>query len=190
MVVIRKVVMKKALIIAIAIAGGLTTIDLSYGIETPDNNNQVIESSEVITTEEPTTTTITTTTTTTKKVVKTTKKNTQTRKVYSNYSESFNIKASKQEIKDYAYKKVVEKWGEENWSAFDNIVQRESGWNPNSINKKSGACGLFQFVPCSKGGNAYKTDYKVQVDKGIQYISSRYGTPNEAWDFWQKHHWY
>ena len=127
-----------------------------------------------------TTTTTTTKTTTTKKVVKKTKKKVS----------GFNIKTSKSEMQEYAKQKVIEKWGEEHWTAFNNIVTRESGWNPNLINKKSGACGLFQFVPCSKGGSSYKTDYKVQIQKGINYIASRYGNPKKAWEFWKKHHWY
>jgi len=131
------------------------------------------------------TTTTTTKVKTTKKVVKTTKKTT-TKKV-----STMNVKySSKNEIIQYAHNEVLKKWGAGHWEAFYNIVAHESGWNPNNVNKKSGACGLFQFVPCSKGGNAYKTDYKVQVQKGIQYIEYRYGTPNKAWAFWQKHHWY
>lgn len=134
--------------------------------------------------EHKTTTTTTMAVTTTKKLT-TTKKKTTKKKV-----QSFNIKASKAEMQAYAKQLVIEKWGEEHWDAFNNIVIHESGWNPNSINKKSGACGLFQFVPCSKGGSAYKTNYKVQIQKGIEYISARYGTPQKAWAFWQKHHWY
>lgn len=136
-------------------------------------------------------TTVTTTTTkTTKKAVKTTKKTTTTKKKTNTNSTGFDIKASKNEIIQYAHNEVLKKWGEEHWEAFYNIVSHESGWNPNNVNKKSGACGLFQFVPCSKGGSAYKHDYKVQIQKGIQYIEYRYGTPNKAWAFWQKHHWY
>ena len=130
----------------------------------------------------------TTTIKTSKKVVKTTKK--ATKKKSTKRVSGFNIKASKSEIQSYAHQRVVQIWGEEHWNAFYQIVSHESGWNANSVNKKTGACGLFQFVPCSKGGKAYKTDYKVQVNKGIAYISARYGNPNNAWKFWQKHHWY
>ena len=136
------------------------------------------------TTTSETTTESTSTTTTTTTTIKTTKKKTTTKR------KTFNIKASKKEMKDYAYTQVVAKWGEDHWEAFELIVQKESGWNPNSINKSSGACGLFQMYPCSKTNRAYKTDYKAQIDKGISYISDRYKTPNNAWDFWKKHHWY
>lgn len=138
------------------------------------NNNITTTTSTIATTKKKTT----------KKVVKTTKKT--TKKV-----STMNVKySSKNEIIEYAHNEVLKKWGAGHWEAFYNIVAHESGWNPNNVNKSSGACGLFQFVPCSKGGNAYKTDYKVQVQKGIQYIEYRYGTPNKAWKFWQEHHWY
>ena len=119
-----------------------------------------------------------------KKVFKTTKKTTK-KKV-----SGFNIKASKSEMQEYAYQRVVQIWGKEHWDSFYQLVSHESGWNPNSVIKNTNACGLFQFVPCSKGGKAYKTDYKVQIEKGIQYISARYGNPNKAWSFWKQHHWY
>lgn len=119
-----------------------------------------------------------------KKVVKTSKKTTK-KKV-----SAMNVKASKSEMQEYAYQRVVQIWGKEHWDSFYQLVSHESGWNPNSVNKKTNACGLFQFVPCSKGGKAYKTDYKVQIEKGIQYISARYGNPNKAWSFWKQHHWY
>lgn len=93
-------------------------------------------------------------------------------------------------MKAYAKNKVIARWNESEWKAFENIVQRESGWNANSINKSSGACGLFQMYPCSKTNAAYKTSYEAQVDAGINYIASRYKTPNKAWNFWKTHHWY
>lgn len=130
----------------------------------------------------------TTTTTTTKQTTKKTTKKTTKRKVVKNTS--FNIKASVSEMKEYAKNKVIARWNEGEWKAFENIVQRESGWNANSINKSSGACGLFQMYPCSKTNAAYKTSYEAQVDAGINYIASRYKTPNKAWNFWKTHHWY
>lgn len=172
-----------AICIAVGLCGFGIMINGLYNKKTVDTPEEQIETQI---NSETTTTGINTTTTTktTKKAVKTTKKKT-TKKV-----SGFNIKASKSEIQSYAHQQVVARWGEEHWNAFYQIVSHESGWNPNLINKKSGACGLFQFVPCSKGGSKYKTDYKVQVQKGINYISARYGTPNKAWAFWQKHHWY
>mgnify|MGYP002523560981 CR=1 FL=1 len=168
--------------ISICLAVGLC----GFGIMIKELYNNSKNELEVANTTETSTssTTILETTKTTKKVVKTTKK------VVKKKTIGFNIKASKSEMQGYAHQRVKQIWGEEHWNAFYQLVSHESGWNANSINKKTGACGLFQFVPCSKGGKAYKTDYKVQIEKGIQYIKARYGDPNNAWKYWQKHHWY
>ena len=103
---------------------------------------------------------------------------------------SFNIKVEKERLIEYAKEKVVATWGIEEWQPFYNIIEKESSWNPNAINKKSGACGLFQMNPCSKVNKDYKTSYKAQIRDGINYILNRYGKPSNAWNFWQKHKWY
>jgi hypothetical protein len=90
-------------------------------------------------------------------------------------------------IRDFAHQKVAEKWGEGNWSAFDAIVTRESGWNVNAVNASSGACGLGQALPCSKMGDRSAEGQVLWV---ISYIEGRYGTPNAAWGFWQANNWY
>lgn len=118
-----------------------------------------------------------------KKVVK--KKKT-VKKTYVSYNKS--------EIQSYVYNLMLQKgWSESEWYALNQIVIHESSWNPYSVNKKSGACGLFQAYKCSKMksyGSDYKTNYKVQANWGLDYIKARYGSPTSAWAFWQKHHWY
>jgi len=69
----------------------------------------------------------------------------------------------------------------------DFIVSRESGWNVNALNKSSGACGLFQALPCAKMGGM---EVSNQLNWGLNYIARRYGTPAGAYAFWQAHHWY
>ena len=122
----------------------------------------------------------TTTQTTTKK--KTTKKITTT------------IKITENEITNYLYKRVKEEgWLTSDYNAICNIIIKESSFNINSVNKKSGACGLFQAYPCSKAIKEYPdymTNYKSQVDWGLNYIKDRYKTPSNAWKFWQEHKWY
>lgn len=141
-----------------------------------------------------TTTTITTTSSTTttttrkaaKKVVKTTKKTT-TKKI-----QKFNIKYNRQEVIDYTHQEVVKRWGEDQWEATYKLVMHESGFNPNSVNTQSGACGVFQANPCSKtiknGYKDYYTNWKTQVQWGLDYIQIKYKTPSKAWEYWQKHH--
>ena len=106
----------------------------------------------------------------------------------------YNYKYNVGEIQSYAHSLVLSYgWSEQDYQALVLLVNRESSWNPYSVNKKSKACGLFQAYPCSKMakyGKDYRTNYKVQVAWGMDYIKNRYGTPQKAWSFWQSHHWY
>ncbi len=97
------------------------------------------------------------------------------------------------DLKGYAYTRICEVFGCDNWSAFDFIITRESGWNPRAVNASSGACGLGQSLPCSKMagyGADYATNGTVQVNWTIDYIKNRYGNPNGARVFWNSHNWY
>ena len=67
------------------------------------------------------------------------------------------------------------------------IIMRESGCNPNAVNKSSGACGIPQALPCSKLG----TSDPVEQIKWMQnYVNNRYGGWAGAVSFWNQHHWY
>ena len=84
-------------------------------------------------------------------------------------------------------------WTENDFNCLVKLVDKESSWNPNAVNKSSGAAGLFQALPASKmasEGADYMTNYKTQVKWGLKYIKNRYGTPSNAWNFWQNHKWY
>ncbi len=98
------------------------------------------------------------------------------------------------EMQAYAHNMIFEYgWTEEDYQALVLIVYKESSWRPEAVNKKSGSCGLFQAYPCSKMakyGKDYRTNYKTQMKFGFEYIKARYGNPQSAWAFWQKHHWY
>ncbi|APU40118.1 transglycosylase SLT domain-containing protein [Streptomyces sp. TN58] len=79
------------------------------------------------------------------------------------------------------------------FAAFDKIVSHESGWNPSATNASSGAYGLVQALPGSKMASAgadWKTNPATQIKWGLDYMNSRYGSPVEAWNFWQANHWY
>lgn len=79
------------------------------------------------------------------------------------------------------------------YNAFSNIVEHESGWNVTATNSSSGAYGLVQALPGSKmasAGSDWKTSAKTQIEWGLQYMNSRYGSPAGAWTFWQAHGWY
>ena len=74
------------------------------------------------------------------------------------------------------------------WGYVDAIVSRESGWNPNATNARSGACGLAQALPCSKvPGNGYNP---IDSLRWMNTYVSRYGGWEGAYNFWQANHWY
>lgn len=76
------------------------------------------------------------------------------------------------------------KWGEKEAEALDQLISHESGWDPSAVNPNSGACGLFQNINCN-----YKSmSLEDQISWGFNYISHRYGTPTNAWSFWQELH--
>ena len=139
-----------------------------------------------LTTNEPETTisSITTTTTTkvSKKVVKTTKKTTKAR------IQKVNT-AGKETYINYA--KEVGGYDDTQMSCLINLWNRESGWNPNSVNKSSGACGIPQALPCSKIKNKYGSNsWEAQIRWGIDYINSVYKTPCKAWNHFKSKNWY
>jgi hypothetical protein len=72
------------------------------------------------------------------------------------------------------------------------IISKESSGNPAAQNPKSTAYGLMQFLDDTWGNYGYKktSDPVTQVEAGIDYIKSRYGTPANAVAFWQKNGWY
>lgn len=97
------------------------------------------------------------------------------------------------EIQSYAHQLVLEYgWSEEDYQALVLLWYRESSWNPNARNKKSGACGIPQANPCSKAskGTDYMTNWRTQVKWGLNYIKKRYGSPSEAWSHSQRIGWY
>ncbi|MCX4756358.1 transglycosylase SLT domain-containing protein [Kitasatospora purpeofusca] len=78
-------------------------------------------------------------------------------------------------------------------SSFNQIISHESSWNVTATNPSSGAYGLAQALPGSKmatHGSDWKTSANTQIRWALDYMNSRYGSPNAAWTFWQNHHWY
>ncbi|MGW2643636.1 aggregation-promoting factor C-terminal-like domain-containing protein [Streptomyces sp. NPDC001393] len=79
------------------------------------------------------------------------------------------------------------------FNAFSKIVSHESGWNPSATNSSTGAYGLVQALPASKmasAGGDWKTNPATQIKWGLDYMKSRYGSPEKAWAFWQANGWY
>lgn len=79
------------------------------------------------------------------------------------------------------------------FQCFSNIVSHESGWNYHAVNAASGAYGLFQALPGNKmasTGSDWQTNPVTQIKWGLTYMNNAYGSPCQAWTFWQAHHWY
>lgn len=77
------------------------------------------------------------------------------------------------------------------WNALHTLITNESGWKHTAYNASSGACGLFQALPCSKLG-APLENVSNQAKWGLRYIKDRYGSPTQALGFWlsKSPHWY
>ncbi len=78
------------------------------------------------------------------------------------------------------------------FGCLDNIWTRESNWMYNAQNA-SGAYGIPQALPGSKmatAGADWQTNPATQIKWGLGYIQSTYGTPCDAWSFWQANGWY
>lgn len=75
------------------------------------------------------------------------------------------------------------------WGYADWLVSKESGWNPNSTNRSSGACGLAQALPCSKvGADPYNPVNSLNWMNN--YVMRRYGSWANAVNHSKTKGWY
>lgn len=82
-------------------------------------------------------------------------------------------------------------WGADQWPALEELVQRESSWNPTAQNPTSTAFGLFQFLDSTWKNYGTKTsDPAAQAQAGLAYIRDRYGSPAAALAFHDRKNWY
>jgi hypothetical protein len=86
-------------------------------------------------------------------------------------------------------------WGGSQAAQFgclNNIWIRESNWNELAGNTAR-AYGIPQANPGTKmatAGPDWRTNPQTQIRWGEDYIQRTYGTPCQAWSFWQVHHAY
>jgi len=88
-------------------------------------------------------------------------------------------------------------WGQNQWGCLKELWTNESNWRPDAKNKtavtvvKNGkkvqvhAGGIPQIL-----GLDPKTPVHKQVRLGLTYIDSRYGSPCQALQFWDRNFWY
>ncbi len=69
------------------------------------------------------------------------------------------------------------------------LINKESGCNPNAVNKSSGACGVAQELPCGKSGCSLG-DGACQIAWMQRYVFARYGSWAGAVAFHMSHGWY
>ncbi|MCL2444967.1 ubiquitin-like domain-containing protein [Candidatus Saccharibacteria bacterium] len=61
------------------------------------------------------------------------------------------------------------------WWYVDFIVHRESTWNPNAVNRSSGACGLGQQLPCGRWDHYGPWNDPVAALRAMHsYVNARY----------------
>jgi hypothetical protein len=101
--------------------------------------------------------------------------------------------------------KVDRQWGLAQSECASLIFEYEANWNPHATNKRSGAYGLPQANPASKLANwaeakakaaanagdtdgewlyrAWRDNPVVQAEWGVDYMTTRYGSPCAALAF-------
>ena len=84
-------------------------------------------------------------------------------------------------------------WSSAEFSCLDSLWTKESNWNYRATNPSSGAYGIPQSLPGSKmaaNGSDWASNPVTQIQWGLDYIASRYGTPCGAWQYSQIHNSY
>lgn len=97
-----------------------------------------------------------------------------------------------QNIKVYAFEKVLEEWGSKEWVYFDKLIEKESNWLPYAKNLQSSAYGLGQLLDSTWGtvGCVKTSNPQEQIDCTIKYVKARYKTPQRAIHFHNLNNWY
>ncbi len=78
------------------------------------------------------------------------------------------------------------------FGCLDALYVSESGWDPTADNPSSSAYGIPQALTETHDDLPadYMTNPATQIEWGLDYIRSSYGTPCSAWEFKQANNWY
>lgn len=93
-------------------------------------------------------------------------------------------------LREQVLARFTQAYGRDQSLLMDHIIVNESGYNPNAVNKSSGATGLCQALPASKmssAGSDYLTNPETQTKWCIGYVAQRYEDPWGAWEYWKAH---
>jgi hypothetical protein len=84
-------------------------------------------------------------------------------------------------------------WSGGQWGCLLSLWTRESGWRADAYNVSSGAYGIPQSLPADKmatAGPDWQTNADTQINWGLAYIRSAYGSPCGAWAHEGVYNWY
>lgn len=97
-----------------------------------------------------------------------------------------NANQSKTYAKRYAQEKLKEAGLDKTeWKALSTLWGKESAWDHKAQNPNSSAYGIPQLLKMAPG-----TPIPKQIDKGLQYITKRYGSPSKALQHHLEKGWY
>jgi hypothetical protein len=84
-------------------------------------------------------------------------------------------------------------WSADEMQCLTTLWTKESDWTTTATNASSGAYGIVQSLPAEKmasSGADYLTNYRTQINWGLDYIQERYQSPCGALSFHLSHNWY
>jgi hypothetical protein len=84
-------------------------------------------------------------------------------------------------------------WAPDQMQCLVTLWDKESDWTTTATNASSGAYGIVQSLPAEKMASAgpdYLTNYRTQINWGLNYIQERYQSPCGALNFHLSHNWY
>ncbi|MFJ5862736.1 hypothetical protein ACIQCM_15055 [Pseudarthrobacter sp. NPDC092439] len=84
-------------------------------------------------------------------------------------------------------------WAPDQMQCLKTLWTKESDWKTTATNSSSGAYGIVQSLPAEKMASAgadYLTNYRTQINWGLDYIKERYQSPCGALNFHYANNWY
>ena len=84
-------------------------------------------------------------------------------------------------------------WAPDQMQCLTTLWTKESDWTTTATNASSGAYGIVQSLPAEKMASAgadYLTNYRTQINWGLDYIKQSYQSPCGALSFHLSHNWY
>jgi len=84
-------------------------------------------------------------------------------------------------------------WAADQMQCLAKLWTKESDWKTTATNASSGAYGVVQALPAEKMASAgadYRTNYRTQINWGLNYVKQRYGSPCGALNFHYANNWY